>query len=584
MATEPGADPFRNRLALALLGGLASVALWILTEADALQERAPGLFLLLVTGLSVWSGVALAMAGPLRLRRALAGAVILAVPAAALMWLAGQRYEVPTDVLLKPGTLPVFLPMIFIATPFLSVALQRRGAMLSYPDLFGTAWSITIRFAAAMLFAGVVWGLIYLSDSLLGIVGIEVIERILDIDAVPAAITGAALGLGIAVIHELREVVSPQLPLRLLRLLVWPILAVVAVFLIAVPLQGLSGLVGQLSPAGTLMGVALGAVTLITSAVGRDDDEAVRAELGARLLALSVPLVAGLGAWAVVMRVVQYGMTPDRALAAVVALVVLLYGLAYAVSALRGKVRWMALLRQANVWLALFTVAVCAAWLTPLLNAERWSVNSQLSRFAAGRTQVDELPLTRMARHWGKAGQAGLDRLEAMTDHPDHALLVAKIAETRTATDTPPTPTIPTPDRVAPVAQELALWIPVRPEGALQIEDLERINPYWLGEWHGRCAPLPEAPARCVFVAGRFSADLPASDQGLMILPDGAGGLIAQHVRWPGAEVAPMNSAEGLPIDAVGRILSGDFALAPIETQALELDGRRFAPGLRASE
>lgn len=581
-ASPATSDPIRRRLALTLLGGLAASGLWALTGAEALQDRAPGLFLLLLAGLSTWAVVALALAGPLRLGRALAGALILALQAAGLLRLAGQRYVQPLDVLQAPGTLTIFLLAVFVATPFLGVALARRPPVLSYPALFQTAWSITIRFAAAGLFTGVVWGLLYLSDALLGIVGIDAIGDVIDIDGVPAALTGAALGLGIAVIHELREVVSALVLLRLLRLLVWPVLAVVAVFLVAVPLRGLSGLVLGLSSGGTLMGVAMGAVTLITCALGRDDSEAMRPAIAPRLLAFSVPLLAGLGVWAVALRVGQYGLTPDRVLAGTVALVLLAYGLAYAGAALRAA-GWMARLRRVNVWLALLVIAVSCAWMTPLLDAARLSAASQLARFADGRATTGQLPLWRMQTDWGRAGQDALAELEAMTGHPDHAALVAAIEAVRRGEPWHRALNDPGGDRLQ-MATDLALWVPVRPDGALDPDKLADIPPYWLRQWHDLCAPEADGPARCVFVRGRFAADLPAADQGVMIERDTDGTHIAQHIRWPGPEVLAIDTAAGLPEDAIARILDGDVPLTPVETEALDFGTIRIAPGLRATK
>ncbi|MEM8730804.1 MAG: hypothetical protein AAGF79_12875 [Pseudomonadota bacterium] len=572
------------RVALTGLGALAGVGIWALIRADTLQAEAPGLFLVALVGLSTWSGVVLALSGPLRLRPALAGGLALALPAAALMWLAGQRYANPVEVLSAPGTLAVFFLMVFIATPFLSVALRNRSNWLSYSALFETAWAITIRFSAAMLFAAVVWGFLLLSDALLGLVDLDMIERALEVDGVPAGVTGAALGLGVAVIHELRDVVSPLLPMRLLRLLVWPIVVVVAVFLLAVPMRGLSGLVGQLSPAATLMGVALGAITLVTSAVGRTSDEAVSAGLGPRLLSLSLPCLAGLAVWAIAMRIAAYGLTPERVLAVTVALVLLLYGLAYGAAALRSATRWMEPIRRANVGLALLSLVICAAWLTPLLNADRLSARSQLARFVAQETPVDALPLRRMAQDWGRAGQAALQELKTLDAHPAYDEVMARLHAIETQRDRDLVTTVPTPEQTTQFAADLADWVPVQPSGQLQIERLETLGRYWLGEWHGVCAPRTDASPPCVFVQGQFAVDLSVDAQGLMIVPDRDGLPAAFFVRWPSATVSPLTSAGPLPADAVGRILKDGAQLVPLETEALLLDGRRFAPGLQVTE
>ena len=82
----------------------------------------------------------------------------------------------------------------------------------------------------------------------------EIISDLLDIDGVPFVLTGLVLGLAIAVVNELSDYVSPYLILQLLRLLLPVLVVVMAVFIVALPFRGLSGLFGGLSAAATLMG------------------------------------------------------------------------------------------------------------------------------------------------------------------------------------------------------------------------------------------------------------------------------------------------------------------------------------------
>ncbi|MEY8837405.1 DUF4153 domain-containing protein, partial [Cribrihabitans sp. XS_ASV171] len=104
----------------------------------------------------------------------------------------------------------------------------------------------------------------------LELVEIDLLEKLFRTDWLAFALSGAVLGLALAVLHELRDRLSPFLVLRLTRLLVPVLLAVVAVFLVALPLRGLSRLFGEFSSAGTLMSVTIAAITLISTALDRD--------------------------------------------------------------------------------------------------------------------------------------------------------------------------------------------------------------------------------------------------------------------------------------------------------------------------
>jgi hypothetical protein len=366
------------RIALAAFGALAALSLWLLTDQWRLETIGPRAFVMLFTFAAVFFGVALALAGPSPLRRAVPAGAAVAVPVTALVFWASFRFENAADYLDNVTGLMMAALLVLVATPFVSVWMQMRGRWLDYAALFDTTWTITVRYAAAWLFVGVFWLVAFLSNALLELVGIDLLERIFDIDWLRFTITGAVLGLALAVVYEMRDYLSPHLLLRLMRLLLPLVLAVVAVFIAALPFRGLSDLFGDFSAAATLMGVALGAITLVSTALDADDEAAISTRgmvLMTRALAALLPVLTVLALWSVVLRVLQYGWTPDRVLAALVAAVLLAYALAYAVPALLGGA-WMARIRRANVGMALVAMAAAAIWLTPALNAQRISAQS----------------------------------------------------------------------------------------------------------------------------------------------------------------------------------------------------------------
>ncbi|TNF64403.1 MAG: DUF4153 domain-containing protein, partial [Rhodobacteraceae bacterium] len=410
-ATEAGLG---QRAALILFGAVAGWALWALVDLWSVAGLDGRVFVAVFTLASVFFGVALALVGPLSMPRAGAVAGALALPLAGLMTWASFRFEQPAQFLDNgPAVLMAGL-IVLLATPFLAVAARGTDRVTEYAALFDAAWTITVRFAAAWVFVGGFWLVILMSDALLELVGLDVIGAILRPDWARFTVSGAVLGLGLAVAYELRDYVSPHLLLRLFRLLLPVLVAVVSVFLAALVVRGLSDLFGEISSAATLMGVALAAITLISTALDRDDADGVRTpgmKAAARILALMLPVVAALAAWAVVLRVAQYGWTPDRVQAAVAAGVILVYGLAYAAAALRGR-GWRRRIRQANVWMAMMALGVACLWLTPVLNPQRIAADDQAERFLSSRSELSQLPVWQMQHDWGRAGQAALARVE----------------------------------------------------------------------------------------------------------------------------------------------------------------------------
>jgi len=417
-----------DRMILLAIGALAGAATYVLVEVLPDHVENEQLLLLIAAATGGFFTAFLAATGPLSFLRAALAAAVSAIPAAGLLYWASFRFEAVEDYL-ETGHPPVaFVFILSVALPFLIAAQRGADGWRDYPALFTQAWNIVVRYAAAWVFTGVFWAVVFLSDALFSLVGLDVIEDLLDIDWMPFVLTGAALGLAMAVVVELSDYVSPFLILRLLRLLMPVLLVVTVVFLVALPVQGLSDLFGGLSTAATLMAMVFGIATLITSAIDRTDPEAAEAPVmrwSAQILALAMPILAGLAIHAIWLRVTAYGWTPDRLAAGAAALVLMGYALCYALAVLlRGG--WMARIRGMNIAMALGGILIAALWLTPVLNPQRITAQGQVARFVRGETPVEALDLWFIKHELGHAGTAAIAQLSAL-DHPEAAALAARL-------------------------------------------------------------------------------------------------------------------------------------------------------------
>lgn len=450
-----------RRTMMAGLGALAALALYGLIEigrADVLDERSL-LGALTLTG--SFFGALLIMAGPLPLMRAAIGAAAISLGVTLLLVLASFRYATVESLMDAPHVVLSALVLATVPMPFWIAA--SLGRWNDYPLLFGESWSILVRYGAAWAFAGVVWAVIFLSNALLGIVGLQVIEDLLDVEPVPWLVTGAILGLGLAVVQELQDYVSPYLILRLLRLLLPMVLVVTAVFLLALPVQGVSGLFRELSVALVMLAMAGAAVTLVTSTVDQDDEQATQSALlagSAKGMSLLLPLLVVTGAVAIWLRVDQHGWSPSRVFAAEIAALGLGYGVFYALAIVRGA-GWMARIRQANIVMALALLALSALNLTPLLSAESISAGSQLARLEDGRLDPDKVDILAL-EEWGRPGAAALAALRERAQAPGQEALASRLAN----------PAAPLEEDLEPLRDEVRQILPLQPAGATATRDL----------------------------------------------------------------------------------------------------------------
>jgi hypothetical protein len=498
-----------------MVGALAGGSLYLLFRLGlegVIGERAT-LAAMVLAGVFFTS--LLALTGPLDIARAATRAALQGVIVAALVSLAGLRFDRVDDLMSSPLVVVSTLILTLIPLPFLLA--KETGGWRDYPSLFTAAWGVVMRATVAWVFVAILWAVIYLSHALLSLVGVELIARLLLVPPVPWLITGMGFGLAMAVALELADVVSAYLVLRLLRLLLPVVLAVLVIFLAAVAVKGIGPLMGGISVGAVLLLMAGVAATLVTSAVDQSSAEATQNPLLCRAtqaLAAILILPAGLAAWGVWLRVAAHGWTPDRLFAATAATVALGYGAAYLLAVLRGR-DWMARIRQANIGMALALMALAVLWLTPVLNPERIATNSQMARYRAGAVPLSDLDLAAQSR-WGRAGSAARVELETLAK-TDPALA------RRLAGATPPAPTPPA--DIAALRRQLQADLSVQPPEAIGFRDqiLAAAGLEDLQAWVGACAvKLPTGEPGCALLVADFLPDLPGPEALLILAaPDG---------------------------------------------------------------
>ncbi len=506
-----------NRFTLTALGAAAALALYVWVEIGGNGWLAGRGLLAGVVATGVFFAALLAIFPRMTPRAAAGFAAALCCAATALVMLASHRYAGPVG-LFEAG-FPMVAAFVACALPLPFFIAKVRGNWRDYAILFEESWDIVLRFAMGAVLIGAVWALIALSDVLLSLVGLGFMAALFKVTALPFVITGAAGGFGIAVAAESLGPRGASLALVLLRPLLPAITGVVALFLLALPFRGLGGLFGGLSAGMTLLAMSAVAATLVSSVVDARDSAASRSTvlaISVRLMGVFMALLGGFAALAVGQRIGQYGWTPPRIYAAVGVAVSLGYGGLYAAAVVRAD--WMARLRQANVTMALALTLVSALLLTPILNAERISTNSQMARFAVGTTPVEALDIPAL-QGWGLAGQAAIAVLTAQSKQPGGAALALRLAN-------PYAQTAEIEDDLHPKRIALAQKIPLQPESrrASAAEMLRGLPDYALPEVEAACALAQDGLLQsCVMIFADFLPEK-EGDEALLVMID-AGGI-----------------------------------------------------------
>ncbi|MFD2173836.1 hypothetical protein [Rhodobacter lacus] len=562
-----------ERLIFIFIGLLGGLAFWGLSEApEAFRQTA--LWVPFCVAAATFFFALLSLLSEIGLRRAVAMAAGIALVPAALSALERLSFESAAQMLDTGHDLAALIVLAALPVPF-ALAFGRDGArgLTNYCVLFVESWNIVVRQLAAWLFVGVVFAVLWLMGALLDLVGVRVLSALLEESLAIWLILGGTLGLGLSVVTEMPDMVSPYLLLRFLRLLTPLVLAVVAVFIAALPLRGLGHLFGDLSAGSALLATAIAVIALVSVVVDQDEVEETHALVltwSARGLMLLLPVLAGLALWALAERVRQYGWTPDRVTAAAVAVVVAGYALGYLGALFAGR-RWMEKLRQANVAMALVMIGLAAAWLTPLISPERIAAQSQLARFAAGTVRADTLPLWELAHDWGRPGAAALATLRGQA--AQDGALAARLAELDAAADRF---SFASTARAIPPAEwpaGLALW----PAGQALPEGLEAaVRAALDAKEQAQCAEpaaSPEAAPPCALVVADLDPAVPGPEAVFLRAEEWGPPSVflngPQGWKRSGALLlGPLEMPRGE--DLIAALAAGSVAPVPLELQALQ--------------
>lgn len=331
----------------------------------------------------------------------------------------------------------LFLQLLLLlhAVPFLQAYLQQGSFRFGYSLLFQNAWQNVLQLALASLFTGVFCLLLLLWAELFKMLGLPLVHvLIFEIPGFSWLLIAPAFGIGYHLIGSSERLLS-ALRQQVLSLLKWlaPVATLILIaFAIALVMRAPALLAEHrhVIRAVWLLWLVLVSVYLYNAAYqDGSNGEPYPNRLGRllRFAAALLPLLAGLAAYDLWVRIAEYGLTPSRFWATLVAAIALAYALGYTLAGLRAG-PWMATMGRANICVALGLIAVLAFALTPVLSAERLSAKSQAARLNRSAGVAGPLDFMALRFDFGSYGYAELKWLATEAQTPASIRLGAEAA------------------------------------------------------------------------------------------------------------------------------------------------------------
>lgn len=426
------------------IGLVAGVIVWALNEAGDQKvwpATVPPLFGALIMVAVFLPFVLVGGLGALRARTlalwAAGSATVLAALGAHDL---ARRFETLNDPWVSPQLMIFGAAGLFIAHHLVEGADAERRFIASFPRYFEIAWKHGVQLVLSLAFVGVFWLILFLGGAMFDLIGIKAVGELLQKSwfAIPATATMFA-----AAVHltDVRAGLIRGIRTVALTLLAWllPILVVLATaFLLALPFTGLDALWGTRSGAAILLS-AMAVLIVLTNAAYQDGepDSPVPPVLrwSGRLAGVLLAPMIVLAAYALWLRIGQYGLTPDRIVAVACVVAGLVYAVGYLVAAVRPG-RWMRRLELTNIVAAFVSLALLLALFSPLADPARLSVNNQMGRLESGAVTAAKLDYRFLRFDSGRYGREALVTLKARGGEVGKRAAAA-LAETERRGDAP---------------------------------------------------------------------------------------------------------------------------------------------------
>ncbi|MFN3580518.1 MAG: DUF4153 domain-containing protein [Pseudomonas sp.] len=302
--------------------------------------------------------------------------------------------------------------LFIIALCFRSSAANGKWPR-AYQPLLGYSWEHALTLAQLGLFVGVFWSLLWLWAALFAAIGLGFFKSLFREPAFIYPVTWLVIGLGLVMIrNRFRFIANVRLMCEALVKALLPLVALIILLFFAVlPWTGLQPIWDTGKAAQMLMALML-TLLLFFNAVFHQADDKLPYPVWLRgpvmLAVVLLPIGSLLAAWALWLRIDQYGLTLDRLWAATLQILTAAFTFSYSLILLWRRQAALPLLQRANTWLALLVAGVLILINTPLADMRHWAAQHQVARLVDGRTTVEDFDYSYVRFRLGRPGELAL--------------------------------------------------------------------------------------------------------------------------------------------------------------------------------
>lgn len=306
---------------------------------------------------------------------------------------------------------------LFILALYFRVWCINRTPRFDYRQLLEHSWQHALTLALLGLFLGTFWLLLVLWGALFDIIGISFFEELFEEPIFLYPASAFVGGWGLVLIRErIGLVATVQSMCEVLIKALLPLAALIGIlFLGALPFTGVANIWETGHAAVLMMSLAIVLLFFFNSVLSENPEHPPYPAWMQGLVVFGVfllPLNSLLAAWALGLRIEQYGLTVDRLWAATIQLLIAGFTLSYSVLILLRRTRALGAIQNANKVLAFVVAGVLILVNTPAGDMRAWAAESQANRLLNGEVEADTFDYNYLRFKLGAYGVMELKKLQ----------------------------------------------------------------------------------------------------------------------------------------------------------------------------
>ena len=307
--------------------------------------------------------------------------------------------------------------------PWIQQSLRVHNDITRYSYFYQSVWHNVLVLLVIFITNGLTWLVLLLWSELFKLVGITFFKTLFfSTDWFIYLTLGLVTALAVILARtQSRLIDSIQKLFTLIATGLLPLVSLLTLlFIITLPFAGLNAISRHISAAGLLLTLAF--LQLLLMAVVRDPQKASIPWAGPlryliKTALLVTPLYVLIAAWALWLRVAQYGWTAERLHGALAVVVLLVWSLGYFVSIVWRKGQNPLVLQgKVNLAVSLLVLVILVLLNSPVLDSMRISVNSHMARYQSGKNTPDQVSIY-MLEQSGRYGRAALESLKSDAEY-----------------------------------------------------------------------------------------------------------------------------------------------------------------------